>query len=214
MEYPARKKIAVLLALAATLYLSGCSTLAFTPEGVCKKSHSFGTPDYKECVKQTYAQRRAEFWRTDGQTLIVGTALVAGAIVASKTALSPYPSASSIDAGQSSTVGIYHRSPKPSSDPSITDRLRLGASSSSKSPATLCPDGSYVSGTCGMAPDGSYVSGRPTMAPNGKWVGGSPQITPNGSYVEGRTQTMCPDGTYVGGSRCALTPNGTYVGGN
>lgn len=53
-------------------------------------------------------------------------------------------------------------------------------------PPQMCPDGTYVIGTC-------------TMAPNGRFVGGNGPIT------------MCPDGSFVAGS-CRLAPNGQYVG--
>ena len=66
--------------------------------------------------------------------------------------------------------------------------------------ATICPDGSYVSGPrCNICPDGSYVSGRCKITPGGSYVGGSGRINicPDGSYVSGRCQIM-PDGSYVG----------------
>jgi hypothetical protein len=69
---------------------------------------------------------------------------------------------------------------------------------------TLCPDGSYVSGSTGgqpsqIAPDGSYTSGPPRIAPNSGYVGGQGPVT------------ICPDGSFVAGS-CHLAPNGKYVG--
>lgn len=85
--------------------------------------------------------------------------------------------------------------------------------------ATLCPDGTYVSGPrCVLAADGSYVSGgtgfgSPRLAPDGTFVPGTPRITPGGNFVGGPGRNiLCPDGTFVTGSRCELTPNGRYVG--
>jgi hypothetical protein len=105
----------------------------------------------------------------------------------------------------------------------------LGASGHLKTQAaTLCPDGTYVSGTtCRLAPNGKYVSGDSPMrlAPNGTYTSGTPRLTPKGTFIgepeqpgdrRGRTplaqvQRMCPDGTYVYGF-CRLQPNGKYVG--
>lgn len=79
--------------------------------------------------------------------------------------------------------------------------------------ARLCPDGTYVNGTCKLAPDGSYVGGQARMAPDGSYVSGTPRLAPNGTYVGGTGQVrLCPDGTYVGGARCRLMPNGQYIG--
>lgn len=69
--------------------------------------------------------------------------------------------------------------------------------------AQLCPNGTYVLGTCQLAPDGSYVGGTPTLAPNGRYVGSN----------SGRV-TLCPDGSYVGGGSCKLMPDGQYIGGD
>jgi hypothetical protein len=88
--------------------------------------------------------------------------------------------------------------------------------SSPKSGMSLCPNGSYVSGsTCRLAPDGTYVGGSPVLAPDGTYVSGTPRLAPNGKYVGGTGQIiMCPDGTYVTGRICLLTPSGRYVGSN
>lgn len=80
------------------------------------------------------------------------------------------------------------------------------------SPNVMCPDGTYVIGTCRMAPNGRFVGGQPQMAPDGSFVGGTPRMTPNGRFVGGNGPiTMCPDGSFVAGS-CRLAPNGQYVG--
>lgn len=81
--------------------------------------------------------------------------------------------------------------------------------------ATLCPDGSYVSGTsCYMTPKGTYVGGSSaTLCPDGSYVsGGNCYMTPKGTYVGSSTATICPDGSYVSGRNCYMTPKGTYVG--
>lgn len=79
-------------------------------------------------------------------------------------------------------------------------------------PPQMCPDGTYVIGTCKMAPNGRFVGGQPQMAPDGSFVGGTPRMTPNGRFVGGNGPiTMCPDGSFVAGS-CRLAPNGQYVG--
>jgi hypothetical protein len=38
--------------------------------------------------------------------------------------------------------------------------------------STMCPDGSYVSGTrCNLCPNGQYVSGSCVLMPNGQYIG-------------------------------------------
>jgi hypothetical protein len=100
--------------------------------------------------------------------------------------------------------------PTQRSGPSGMGTASIGGSSS----ITMCPSGSYVSGsTCTMAPDGTYVAGSPRLAPDGSYVAGTPRITPSGSFVGGTGRIiLCPDGTYVSGTSCRLTPAGTYVG--
>lgn len=88
--------------------------------------------------------------------------------------------------------------------------------------STMCPDGTYVSGSrCIMTPDGTFVGGRPQLAPDGTYVGGRPQMAPDGSYVGTKPTDeygspapirLCPDGTYVSGERCKLMPNDQYIG--
>ena len=81
--------------------------------------------------------------------------------------------------------------------------------------ATLCPDGSYVTGTsCYMTPKGTYVGGsNATLCPDGSYVSGNNcYMTPKGTYVGSNTATLCPDGSYVSGRNCYMTPSGTYVG--
>jgi hypothetical protein len=94
--------------------------------------------------------------------------------------------------------------------------LVLGLLSGVASASTLCPDGTYVSGSqCTLAPNGKYVGGTapPRIAPNGDYVSGTPRILPNGEYGGGRGATsVCPDGSMVIGT-CHLNPNGTYTGG-
>ena len=90
-----------------------------------------------------------------------------------------------------------------------TSILLLGAVPASNA-QTLCPDGSYVGGSCSLAPDGTYVGGKPKLAPDGTYVGGKPTLAPDGSYVGGKPR-LAPDGTYVGGDP-ALAPDGSYVG--
>jgi len=82
--------------------------------------------------------------------------------------------------------------------------------------ATLCPDGSYVSGKrCQLCPDGTYIDGnRCQLTPSGTYIPGGSGTTlcPDGSYVSGKRCQLCPDGTYIGGNRnrCALFPDGSY----
>jgi len=66
-------RIFVLLFLSV---LSGCASLGFTPEGVCRKSGlSVGSAEYKDCVSRTYRERRAQFWQENGAAVLVGAAV-------------------------------------------------------------------------------------------------------------------------------------------
>lgn len=100
---------------------------------------------------------------------------------------------------------VYMQSPQPAPP---------RATSGSRAPTRLCPDGSYVVGErCYLAPDGSYHGGQPRMAPDGSYVAGEPRLAPNGQYLGGYGPTrLCPNGSYVRGSRCRLMPDGSYVG--
>lgn len=110
-------------------------------------------------------------------------------------------------------IGLGAYGAAQSGTPAIIPAPPQSTKSSSSQPR-LCPDGSYVSGSCSLAPNGQYVSGKPTLAPDGSYVGGRPRLTPNGTYVGGTGRiTQCPDGSYVTG-RCTITPNGTYIGSN
>lgn len=92
---------------------------------------------------------------------------------------------------------------------------------STASASTMCPDGSYVSGTrCNLTPNGTYVgSGNGhnsmTICPDGSYVSGNRcNLTPSGGYIGGsssRNMNLCPDGSYVSGN-CKLTLSGHYVG--
>ncbi len=50
---------------------------------------------------------------------------------------------------------------------------RMGASMKYRNQnTTMCPDGSYVSGTrCTLCPNGQYVAGRCSLMPNGQYIG-------------------------------------------
>jgi hypothetical protein len=103
--------------------------------------------------------------------------------------------------------------PMGSSRLGVPGRLPLPAGSSVPA-MRLCPDGSYVAGTCHMAPDGTYLGGPARVAPDGSYVEqGRVRVTPNGGYVGGNGRMiLCPDGTYVTGERCVMAPNGKYIG--
>lgn len=166
-----------------------------------------GCAGYNERVEQAYADRASEACAQAGYTALDAQTHVE----CIRNTVAAWKAQEQRDAQDTVLLGVLGGAYANS----MQQAGRANASSSySTSPTMMmCPDGSYVYGTCNMAPDGSYVGGTPTMAPDGSYVTGSPRMAPNGSYVGGSGNViLCPDGSYVAGRNCVMTPSGGYIG--